>query len=346
MKRKQIPFAVIMILISISFLHFISSGAPELHTLRLYDVFDTYCEITIEAGKNGDEILQKCSDYLHEKNDLWSPNNPSGDIGRLNAQAGLTEVELNADTLQILKASLQYTQETGGYFDVTVGALVNLWDVGGANPHVPSNEEITDAIHKTGSDFLTVDEAGGKAGLTKEGASVVLGAIAKGYATKGLIDILKKENISAALINLGGDTYSMGTQPSGQPWNIGIQDPLNSEKLIGSLNMYDTSVITSGSYQRYFEQDGIRYHHIINPYTGKPSNSGLVSVTIISGDPILADVLSTACFVIGYKESIALIHELNAMAVFVTEDNTVYYSATLQNYFEHDNTDYEYVALE
>ena len=346
MKRKQIQYTILMLIVTMIFLRFLSSDKPSLKTLQIDDVFDTYSELTIEAGKNSDKILGQCNEYLHSRNNLWTAKNPASDIGKLNANAGQSEVALDPDTIRILSQAQDYSQDTNGFFDVTVGAVVNLWDIGGEKQHVPSNEEITEAIHKVGSNLLQVDAQNNKAFLTKEGTSVTLGAIAKGYATKGLVDILKQENVTSALINLGGNTYAMGTQLDGEPWNVGIQDPLDSTKLIGNIKMFDTAIITSGNYQRYFIQDGIRYHHIFNPYTGKPSNSGLTSVTIISDDPTLADVLSTACFVIGYKESLPLIREFNAMAIFVTEDNTVYYTSQLQNYFEHDNTTYDYVALD
>ena len=346
MKNKQTIGMIAMAAISIIFVVSLQLKQEETKTLQIYDVFDTYSELTIVSGKNSDKILQKCNLYLHEKDDKWSVTKPDSEISALNSAAGKSAVVLSEDTIDILDKSINSSLDTNGFFDITVGALTKLWDIGGENPRVPTNEEITQAIHETGFGLLTVDKENKTAELSKPGASVTLGAIAKGYATQGILDILKKEKVTSALLNLGGNIYVMGKREDGSAWNVGVQDPLDSNKLIGTLKVYDTGITTSGGYQRYFEEDGICYHHIINPYTGMPANSGLLSVTVISDDPVLADVLSTACFVIGYKESIALIREEGAKAIFVTDDNTVYYSSELKDFFEYDNPSYEYKAID
>lgn len=342
MNKKQPIGAAIMLALSIIFILSSQTKNTKYKTLEIYDVFDTYSELTL-LGKNTEKALTECNAYLHDADTRWSAKNPESEISALNSAAGVSEVALSDDTLDMLEKSVQYSVYTNGFFDITVGSLVNLWDISKAQ--IPSNESITTAIHKTGFNLLEINKENKTAMLSCTGAAVDLGAVAKGYATAELLNILKKNGISSALINLGGNTYALGNRSDGTPWKIGIQDPGDTSRTIGDLSVYDTSVITSGNYQRYFEKDGVRYHHIINPYTGNPSNSGLLSVTVINRDPFIADILSTACFVIGYKESLPLLRESDSKAIFVTEDNTVYYSADLQNNFDYDNSAYEYKSF-
>lgn len=346
MKKTQLISAFAMILLSAGFLFSFAQNKITPHTLSIYDIFDTYCEITILAGKNSGKVLSECNEYLHKADRLWSDTNADSEISAVNAQAGKAPVKISDETFDILDKCLKYSADTNGYFDITVGALSKLWDIGGENQHVPPKEEISEAIHCTGFSFLELDKSAKTAFITKDGACITLGAAAKGYAASELCTLLKNENITSGLINLGGNIYSIGKQSDGKPWNIAVQDPADSDNIIGTLNLFDTSVITSGSYIRYFEENGTKYHHILNPFTGMPANTGLLSVTIISPDACLADVLSTACFVIGYKESLPLIRESGVSAIFVTEDNTVYYSKGLENNFIHDNPRYEYKTFE
>lgn len=341
MNKKQATAAAVMLAASIIFIFCTKPQKNEYQTLSIYDVFDTYSELSV-SGKNADKALEECNAYLHDVNSRWSATDPNSEISKLNAAAGVSPVTLSDDTVDILDKSVRYSMDTNGFFDVTIGALADLWDIDKAQ--IPSKEDIASAIHKTGFNLLEINKDAKTAELTKEGAAVTLGAVAKGYASKGILDILAKNNISSALVNLGGNTYALGMNGN-SAWNIGIQDPNNQSGTIGTLSVYDTAVITSGGYQRYFEKDGVRYHHIINPYTGSPANSGLLSVTIVNDDPILADALSTACFVIGYKESLSLLKDTDSKAVFVTDDNTVYFSTDLQDHFKYDNPSYEYKSF-
>ena len=344
MKNKQAYYAALMIIITIFVLFITNRGSAETETLKIYDAFDTYSEITIPKSGKSAEILLEMSDYLHGLDAKLSPYNAESEISRLNEAAGVSAVQLSPEVLDILDKSMKYSLETNGFFDITIGALYNLWGFGTDNPKVPAPEELSDAIHKTGYSFLQLDKASGTAMLTKEGVSIDLGAIAKGYAADELIEILKKHKINSSLINLGGNIYSLGALADGTPRSIGIQDPADSAKLIGSIEASNLAVITSGDYIRYFEQDGTRYHHILNPYTGAPANSGIKSVTIISDNATLADALSTACFVIGYENSLPLLKEFGAEAIFVTNTEVLYTSGIAER-FKHDNSSYEYKAV-
>lgn len=343
MKKKQIYYATLMIIITILSLFLINNKNEESETLRIYDAFDTYSEITIPAGKKSKEILSECAARLYELDEKFSAYKEESEISMLNSAAGITPVKLSEDTFEILDIAKKYSMETNGYFDVTIGALYDLWGFND-EPHRPTPEEISKAIHKTGFDFLKLDKDAGTAELVKSEMKVDLGAIAKGYAADEIVKILKKHKINSALVNLGGNIYSLGTLADGTIRSIGIQDPGDSSKLVGSIKIGNSAVVTSGDYIRFFEQDGEKYHHILNPYTGMPSNSGLKSVTIVGKNATIADILSTACFVIGYENSLPLLKECDAEAVFVT-DKMVYYTSGLADKFEYDNASYEYVQI-
>jgi len=343
LNKQQLTNAFIMLIPALIFIFILPGKTTEKNTLQIFDVFDTYSEITITGKKNADSVLEECNRYLHEKDTQWSHTNTESEIHLLNSRSGKESSSLSADTVEILKKGKEGSVFTNGYFDITVGAAVDLWGIGTDDEKVPAEEEISEVIHKIGNSFLEIGE--NSAYIQKEGVSVTLGAIAKGFATDELVKILKKHNVTSALLNLGGNIYALGNDQNGEAWKIGIQDPIDAGKLICTLKAYDTSVVTSGSYQRYFEKDGIKYHHIINPFTGMPAKSGLTSVTIVSPDATLADVLSTACFVIGFDEGASLVKELGAMAVFVTENNTVYYSDGLESLIEYDNPGYEYKKI-
>lgn len=338
MNRKQLIYIGIMVVISCIFIILMMDKPKEKKSLQIYDVFDTYSEITIYADVNSDKVLAECNRLLHELHAKWSYKLAESEIGLLNASAGKNAVEISPETADILKKSIEYAKLTNGYFDITTGSISMLWDIGGEN-RIPSRAEISNAIQNTGEGILELGND--TAHLTKEKASVSLGGIAKGYAAKCVMDIIKNNNIDYAVVNLGGNVYAMGKDKEGKFPEVGIMDPKSPEKVIGVLTVCDSAVVTSGDYMRYFEKDGVKYHHIMNPYTGMPANSGISSVTIVGKDPIICDVLSTAVFIIGYKESTELIKESGCSAIFVTDNDRVYYTSDLQESFEFVGDGYE-----
>lgn len=314
------------------------------YTIQIPDALDTVSEITVTTDQNGNVILKECEEYIREMDRLFSPTNPESDVCKINSAVGAgTTVPVDARTADILSRAQQYSVETSGFFDVTVGSIMNIWDEAQETGTLPTPESISEAIHDVGFRNFEVNRNDNTVTLYKQHVDITLGGIAKGYITDGLVAMLREKGVSSALINLGGNTYALGEKAERTPWNIGIQDPNDPERLIGNVQVENQCVITSGDYQRYFELDGVRYHHIMNPNTGMPSRSGLRSVTIIGEDATLADALSTACFVLGYSEGSHLISQYpGVMAVFVTDTNTVYYSGALEDVFERSNQNYEY----
>ena len=168
--------------------------------------------------------------------------------------------------------------------------------------------------------------------LTDPAAAIDLGALAKGYVADRIRDYLEKQGVKRAFINLGGNILAMGTKPDGSDYNVGIQAPFkDTGEPITSVKVADKSVVTSGTYQRYFEADGKLYHHILDPRTGYPCENTLTSVTIITNSSLTADAFSTTCFLLGYDESMKMISQMeNVDAIFITNDNKIHYSANFQ----------------
>ncbi len=295
---------------------FINHSPAEQHT-TLTGELGTLSEITLYGKKSS---LTLCCDYIKKADSLFSLTNPESEISRINRGEDITP---SADTAELLAAAEKYADADS--FNPFAGALFELWDLAIKTEALPHTDAVTEAKNS--------------------GQKINLGAIAKGFITNKLVDILKEEEVGSALINLGGNIYAHGKKPTGKLWQIAVRSPETPEEYIGVLSVEDTAIVTSGDYERSFFADGERYHHIINPVTGYPAKSGLRSVTIITPDAELADVLSTQCFILGFESSKPLLESCNALAIFVTEDNKVFFSKALEDIFSFNNSGYSYTAF-
>ena len=265
-----------------------------------------------------------------------SVNNEDSMVSSFNAQAGSNSVvELNADIIYILDTAKRFSELSDGAFDITIGPLVKEWGIMTDHPHVPTQQKINELLKLVDYRQIKVNVKDNTAVLSIKGDSIDLGAIAKGYAADEAVRICNKNGVKSAYINLGGNVSVIGSKPDGTPWKIGIQNPRGTNgKYIGVLSVSDKTVVTSGDYERFFEKNGIRYHHIIDPKTGYPSNSDIISVTIVTDKSIEADALSTAAFVMGYKKSVAMLKKLPGVeAIIITKDKKVHITEGLKPYF-------------
>lgn len=239
-------------------------------------------------------------------------------LSRLNTEGTLNDV-LVADAL---RACLEVSEKSGGAFDVSMGRLSSAWGIGTENEKVLTQEEITDLLSQCGYEKITVD--GSKITIA-EGVSIDLGAVGKGIACDYIMAYLEsKTDIKGAVVSVGGSIVTYGQHnKAGDPWRVGIRHPRNENEYIGVLNMTKGFVSTSGDYERYFEKDGVRYHHILDGNTGRPSDSGLISVTVVCDSGILSDALSTACLVLGAEKAEALLNEYGAAGVLVDKDMNI-----------------------
>ena len=290
---------------------------------------DTVMSFTI-YGKNRDAALAACQAEVYRLDALFSATDPRSDISRINAGAG-EFVEVSDETAELIERSLSLSKTTDGAFDITVYALVECWGFISGDYRVPAADEITQLLGNTGSG--TVEVQGGCVRIAG-GQKIGLGAIAKGYLTDRIWSILESYEVSRAVISLGGNVLVLGDKPDKTAWRVGIEDPFTADGYFGVLSAADMAVVTSGGYQRYFEDDGKRYHHIFDPSNGYPSDSDLVSVTIAAKDGTLADALSTAFFVMGSTQAKRYYDNSDGFEmILVTKSKEVIISAGLRDVF-------------
>lgn len=287
---------------------------------------DTYMSISV-YGKNAKDAANACISEIQRLDRLLDKNDPESDIYRLNHAQGVP-TSSDSETWELLSLAYTYAQQTGGAFDPTINAVSELWGIGSDQERVPSAEELSNALKQVGYEKLILSD--GKAQL-KDGATIDLGGIAKGYAADRAITILKQYGIERAVLSLGGNVYVLGNAKNGQPWKVGIQDPDHSQEIVATLSLTNCSAVTSGDYERYFEQNGVRYHHLLDPQTGYPSNQGVRSVTVLCESSTRADAYSTALFVMGAEKGLSFCQEQGIDAVFVLADGSIRYTDGLKD---------------
>ncbi|MEI7885246.1 MAG: FAD:protein FMN transferase [Clostridia bacterium] len=262
------------------------------------------------------------------------------DIVAINKQAGVKPRKIHRDTLAVLKRGLEFSKDSKGAFDMTIRPLTALWGFGHKDNFIPEKQEIHKIMKLVDYKALILDEAASTAYLQHSGQAIDLGGIAKGYAADEVKRILLEYEITNALINLGGNIVTIGSKPDGSPWRIGIQNPLAERgEYVGSLETRDQTIVTSGSNERFFIKDGIRYHHILDPRTGYPVQNQLLSVTVICQNSMDADALTTALFVLGPEAGLPLLQSVQAEAIILTQNQEIFLTAGLKNSFKRSGSD-------
>ena len=292
-------------------------------------LLDTVVTLTLYDAREAD--LDAAFKEIRRLNDLLDAYAPFSDLGWLQAAAGLKPVTVASETMELLVFAKDMYERTGGYLDVTVGPLIDLWDIGNGG-HYPTEAELTAARGLLGMDDLILDEANGTAYLARPGMRVDLGALAKGYIADKVKALLLDRGVKSGVIDLGRNILLSGEKPGGAAFSIGVQSPMNSGDLLRVLALKDKSLVTSGTYERYFEHEGKRYHHVLDPFTGFPADQDLLAVTILSDSSLWGDALSTACLLLGVEQGMALVDSIpDAEALFVRTDGTVVTSAGFPN---------------
>ncbi|WP_312045960.1 FAD:protein FMN transferase [Anaerotignum sp.] len=320
----------------------------NLHEMTTF-AMDTVMLFTI-YHENGEQVLTDTEQEIRRLERLFSVTLKDSEISKLNQQSGLDAVKLSGDTEEVLRRGKEIGELTNQAFDIAISPVVKAWGfTTDGEKHVPAQETLERLLPLTNIDDLVIDENASTAQLLKKGMSVDLGGIAKGYASDKIAALLKEKGVTSALFSLGGNIGAIGTKPNGENWKVAVENPLNANDYVGLLTIQDCFVITSGGYQRYFEENGKRYHHIIDSNTGYPADRGLLSVTIISKDGTKADGLSTALFVMGLDKAVQLWRSSNDFeAVFVTEDGRVIATEGATNIFtfEGRDNDFKYETVE
>jgi thiamine biosynthesis lipoprotein len=268
---------------------------------------------------------------LREIEGRMSANKAGTEIDAINQSAGVEPVRVSPDSFFVIKTALEYGKKTKGALDVTIGPLVKLWGIGSKDARVPDQDEIEAAKALVDYRLVRLDEAALSVFLPKAGMRLDLGAVAKGYAADEAVRILKQAGVKRAIIDLGGNIYAMGKKRKDADWRIGIQSPDTTRgTYLGILSVADESLVTSGDYERFFEKDGKRYHHILDAKTGEPSASGLRSVTVVGKPSMACDALSTSMFVLGRKKGLELAKTMPELGfIFVDDAGKVWLSANI-----------------
>lgn len=299
-----------------------------------------FSDITAEKAES---VLQRCVQRITALDQQLSANSEQSLIAEINTCAGISAVPVPTDIYPLFERSAFFAQATHGAFNPVIGSVVKLWNIGFDTAQVPPAEAIHKALQLT--DYTQVALTEGMVFLKKKGMKFDLGAIAKGFVADEVAAIIQAEDITSALIDIGGTITAVGTKHTQQPWTIGIRDPRQQQgNAVMAIQAADKSISTSGVYERFFIQDGTRYHHIIDPKTGKPVESRLLSVSIITDFATDADALSTACFVLGYEASLQILKTFpHTEALFIFDDNTMQTTAGLVDKLRILNPDFRLV---
>lgn len=273
------------------------SKTVEEHTVGVF-AMGTYMTLTA-YGESAEAALTLSEDRIKELEALWSTTDENSDIYKVN-QSGGTRTEVSEETAEILQFALDMAEETNGSLDLTIFPVVTAWGFIGGEYHIPTENELTDLLQNADYEKVLLEE---NFVTMPDGMQLDFGAVGKGYTGDIIAELLKEQGVTSALLDIGGNIQMVGRKPDGSRWRLGIQNPFG-EGSLGVLESEGGAVVTSGSYERYFiGEDGKQYGHIIDPSTGYPAESGLVSVSIIAKEGKMCDALSTAIYVMGLDEA-------------------------------------------
>lgn len=308
-------------------------------TRKLF-AMDTYMEITA-YGRKSEEAVAAAVTEIERLDALLSTGSETSEITMLNRNK---EAVVSEDSAYLLKRSMELWESTGGAFDITIYPVMKAWGFAGETFQVPEENELGNLLTYVDASRIAFDGEKNKVVLPEQ-VEIDFGGIAKGYTSARVAQIMKEYHIKSAKLNLGGNVQTVGEKTDGSAWRIAIKSPDDTFPYLGVISVKDKAVITSGGYERYFEENGIIYHHIIDPKTGRPAQSGLCSVTIVCEDGTLADGLSTALYVLGKDKAIAYWkeHKDEFEAVLMDDIGMLYVTEGLADSFSSESA-YEIVA--
>lgn len=314
-------------LLSAAFLLTGCSGAPaqEPETATFF-AMDTAMDFTVYGDA---ALLDEAETLIGSLEEQVSVTDEHSDIYAIDHTGSGS---LSGNTAELMEQALELCRRTGGALDISVYSIVRAWGFTTGSYQVPDEETIQSLLPLVDYTQIQYDAATGVVTLP-EGMEIDLGSVAKGYAGQLAAQMLREHGVQSALLNLGGNVQTVGAKPDGSPWQIGIKDPQGEDAMM-VLSVEDQAVVTSGGYERYFEQDGQTYWHIMDPFTGRPADSGLLSVTIVGDEGVVCDGLSTALFVMGLEKAADLWAQSGDFeAVFVTASGEVYITEGLRDHF-------------
>ena len=308
---------------------------------------DTVMEVAAYCSK-AEEAVQETKGRIKALENQLSRTKADSDVSRVNHNGTTPTTGLTYGMRALLPAALEYRDATNGAFDITIAPVMDAWGFTGDSFRVPEQSELDTLLKKVNSDAIQMLGSPSDSVTLGEGQAIDLGGIAKGYTSDCVEAVFYDHEIENGKISLGGNVFVLGTKPDGSDWRVGIKDPRNESGLAAILSLRDAYAITSGGYERYFEENGKTYHHIIDPATGYPADSGLLSVTVVAdangpdqewvqpGNGTMCDAFSTALFVMGEEQALDFWRNggYDFDLVLVTEDGRVVITAGLADRFE------------
>ncbi|EEH99286.1 FAD:protein FMN transferase [Clostridium tertium] len=344
MKKKYLNYFTISILLifSLTILSGCSKDNKVTEPLSKTELLmGTVVTVTL-YDSNDEGILDKVFTKVKELESTLSINENGTLVDKINESAGIEPVKVDYDTYTVIKKGLEYAKLSNGLFDISVGPIVKLWNIGLPEAKVPTQEEIDSRIPLVGYSDVELNDEENSVFLKRQGMMIDLGGVAKGYTADVISDILTEEGVKSAIIDLGGNIFAHGLKVDGSTWRIGIQNPFSDRgDIIGTITVKNKSIVTSGIYERYIEKDGIKYHHILSPKTGYPYENEIAGITIISDKSSDGDALSTSVFAMGVEEGMKFINTQEGIdAIFVTKDNKIYITDGIRDIFKLTNTDF------
>ncbi len=311
---------------------FLLSGCADRAAETTFFAMDTVMSVRV-WGKDAQDACDAVQQQVQSLERELSVTEEDSALARLNASGSGA---LPDGALELLSQTLDLSARTGGALDPTLYPAVRLWGFTTGDYRVPTDAEIADALARVGTEHVSID---GNTVTLSGGAMLDFGAVAKGYAARECAASLP-DGVTAALFSFGGNVQTVGDKPDGSAWHIGVQDPFSDGTAAALTLTGSNAVVTSGGYQRYFEEGGVRYCHILDPGTGAPADSGLASVTIVAGDGLLADGLSTALYVMGLDGAAEFWRGSDDFeAVFITDDGEIFYTSGLSGRIEADGAE-------
>ncbi len=302
---------------------------------------DTYMTLKV-YGDNSSKVLDQCEMEIKNLESIFNVNDTDSDIYHINSRSG-SVVQVDQNTAAVIEKATDMSEKTDGALDISIYPVLREWGFTTGEYSVPDEKTLQNLLQFV--DYHNINVNGVNVNIP-EAYAIDFGSIAKGYASDQLVSILNENGISSALLNLGGNVYALGTKPSGEKWTVGIQDPTNSTDNICIVKVSDRAVITSGNYERFFERDGKKYWHIIDPKTGFPADNGIISATVIGKNGAECDALSTALFVMGTDKAIKYCQQHRDIdAILVTKDKKVYLTDGISDSAEvSDGIEYSTIA--
>lgn len=306
----------------------------------------TYVSLRVyDEGKEA--VLDEAFTLIDELAALITTNEPGSQIDAVNIEAGEKPVQISEDIYPLVDAAYDYSVLSNSGFDVTIGPITSLWRIGFDDARVPDSKEIEQVLPLVNAELIELNDEDNTVYLTEAGMQLDLGAIAKGYIADQIKELFIEQGVTTAIIDLGGNVVIMGDSPRREEggFNVGVQDPVNDRgDFIGTINLKDQSIVTSGIYERFLNHQGNIYHHLMNPETGYPFDNELLSVTIITDKSLDADALSTVGFGFGLDEGLEYFNNENDVeAVFITKDLDVFTTEGLKDKFILTNEEFNWV---